>query len=352
MPAVPEVIRKIKKERLVYAWRLPFAPLDICMNKTYHELHDFSSTGKERPWQEKKNKSLIVSESFKRLGNLKRASKIHECGTFLEFKQFSDKTLKLHLANFCKARLCPMCAWRRSLKIYGQLSQIIEQVQKMGDYAFLFLTLTVRNCGECELKETIDDMLKGYDRFFKKPAIKKVILGAYRALEVTHNTDEKSKSFDTFHPHFHIILAVKKSYFKSKDYLSSSQISELWQSCIKADYSPIVDIRRITEDKFKGIEHAVAETAKYTVKDDDYIIQEDENLMDKTIFVLDDALRGRRLISFRGIFKEAAEILKLDDAIDGDLVHVGDDPERDNAYKIVKYCWNKDWLNYFLTGGD
>ena len=125
------------------------------MRQNYHTLRDFSSTGKERPWQEKKSKSLLVSESYKRLGYDKRSSKIHECGSFLEFKQFADNSLKLHLANFCKARLCPMCAWRRSLKIYGQLSQIIEQITKMGKYRFLFLTLTVENCNECELKDTI-----------------------------------------------------------------------------------------------------------------------------------------------------------------------------------------------------
>lgn len=321
------------------------------MSKTYHELHDFSSTGKERPWKDKKNKSLLVSESFKRLGNFKRSSKIHECGSFLEFKQYSDNTLKLHLANFCKARLCPLCAWRRSLKIYGQLSQIMAEVQKMGDYAFLFLTLTVKNCGECELNDTINAMLKAYDKLFKRKKIERIICGAYRALEITHNTDDKSIAFDTFHPHFHIILAVKKSYFKSRDYLNTEEIVKLWQECLGVEYAPVVDIRRIKEDKFKGIEHAVAETAKYTVKDDDYIC-EDTNLMDKTIFVLDDALRNRRLISYRGIFKDAAEKLKLDDAIDGDLVHTGDDAELNEAYKIVRYCWNKDWLNYFLTGGD
>lgn len=321
------------------------------MALNYHELHDFSSTGKERPWQEKKNKSLIVSESYKRLGNLKRSSKIHECGSFLEFKQFSDKTLKLHLANFCKARLCPMCAWRRSLKIYGQLSKIISEVKKMGDYSFLFLTLTVKNCGECELKDTITHMLKAYDKFFKRKRIEKVFCGAYRALEVTHNLDDKSIYFDTFHPHFHIILAVKKSYFKGYEYIKTDEIVDIWKECLGVDYHPVVDIRRIKEDKFKGIEHAVAETAKYTVKDDDYIC-EDENLMDKTIFVLDDALAFRRLISFRGIFKTAADNLKLDDVIDGDLVHVGDEAETEEAYKIVRYCWNKDWLNYFLMGGE
>lgn len=319
------------------------------MNKRYHTLHDFSSTGKERPWKNKKEKSILVSDSFKRLGNVKRSAKIRECGSFLEFKQFSDNTLKLHLANFCKARLCPMCAWRRSLKIYGQLSKIVNQVQKMGDYEFLFMTLTVRNCGETELNDTINALLKGYNKFFTKVAVKKAFCGAFRALEVTHNMNKKSKSFDTFHPHFHVILAVTKSYFNSRYYLSSSQVSEIWKDCVNLDYFPVVDIRKINADRFGGIEKAVAETAKYTVKDNDYICEDDINMMDKTIFVLDDALAGRRLVSYRGIFQEAAEILKLDDAINGDLVHVGDETETEEAYKIVRYCWNVDWLDYFLS---
>ena len=317
------------------------------MSKEYQILQDFSSTGKKRPWSDKKYKSLLVADSFQRLGKDNRSIKIRGCGNFLEFKQFADNTLKLHLANFCKARLCPMCAWRRSLKIYGQLSQIMEQVRKMGDFDFLLLTLTVQNCGECELSETISAMIKAYDKLFKRSIVKKVFVGAYRALEVTHNAET-----DSFHPHFHIILAVHKYYFTSRDYIKTEDISALWRDSMGLDYNPVVDIRKIKADSSKGIEHAVAETAKYTVKDSDYIIAEDTNLMDKIIFVLDEALSGRRLISYRGIFKQAAEILKLDDAIDGDLIHTGDEAETEEAYKIVRYCWNVDWLNYFLTGGD
>lgn len=326
-------------------------PEDITLNHKYHILHDISSSGRERPWQEKKNKSLLVADSFKRLGAEKRYSKIHECGSFLEFKKYSDDTLRLHLANFCKARLCPMCAWRRSLKIYGQLSQIVSEIRKTGEYSFLFLTLTVKNCGECDLPATITAMMKAYSKMFKKPVIKKAFCGAFRSLEVTHNTDEKSVYFDTYHPHFHIILAVKKSYFKSRDYLKTEEINNIWKECLGVDYLPVCDLRKIKEDKFGGIDKAVAETAKYTLKDADYICP-DTDFMDKSIFVLDDALAYRRLISYRGVFKDIAEKLKLDDAIDGDLVHVGDDAADQEACKIVRYCWRTDWLNYFLTGGD
>lgn len=67
-------------------------------------------------------------------------------------------------------------------------------------------------------------------------------------MEVTHNTQYGTKNFDTYHPHFHVLIAVNKSYFTSRDYLSQARWTAAWQQALQVDYTPIVDVRRIKGD--------------------------------------------------------------------------------------------------------
>ncbi len=319
----------------------------------YYILNDISSTGTERPWADKKIKSLAIADSYTRIGYYSKADRVRECGTFLEFKRFtSDNTLKLNHANFCKVRLCSTCSWRRSLKVFGQVSKIMNEATKDNNYSFLFLTLTVRNCNGSELNNTLDLMIKGYDKLFKRRRVDKSILGAFRALEITHNVDIHSKDYNTFHPHFHCILLVNKSYFK-KSYISQNEWCELWGSCIDADYKPIVHIAKISNTK-KNIEKSIAEVAKYSVKDSDIISFDDLELQDNTVKILDDVLCNRRLISFRGIFSKIQKELKLDDILDGDLVNcdIDDEIRNDLDFVIERYRWHLGYNNYVRLDSD
>lgn len=73
--------------------------------KELGKLIDISSGEKERPWREKKIRTLELAESYKRLG-MKKAYRVLECSSYLEFKRYIEtKELKLHQANFCKVRL-------------------------------------------------------------------------------------------------------------------------------------------------------------------------------------------------------------------------------------------------------
>ena len=89
---------------------------DTLKNQELEILSDKDKNGKERPWRDNKLKTLELAESYKRLG-MKKSYRVAECGTYLEYKRFfEDNSRKLHQANFCKVRLCPMCSWRRSRK--------------------------------------------------------------------------------------------------------------------------------------------------------------------------------------------------------------------------------------------
>ena len=97
----------------------------------------------------------------------KRSSRVFDCGSFLEFKVTQDNA-KLQHANFCKDRLCPMCNWRRSKKIFSQASAVMDY---MGDYQFLFLTLTVKNCSAQDLPKTVQVLFDGWRYLYNKNKI-------------------------------------------------------------------------------------------------------------------------------------------------------------------------------------
>lgn len=60
-------------------------------------------------------------------------------------------------------------------------------------------------------------------------------------MEVTRNWDNNSEWYGTYHPHFHILLAVPTNYF-SKNYIKQSEWTDMWQRAMKLDYTPIVHV--------------------------------------------------------------------------------------------------------------
>ncbi len=267
-----------------------------------------------------------------------------ECGNFLTFHIREDETKELKTMNSCRVRLCPLCAWRRSLKVHAHTVQILDAME--GDYAYIFLTLTTKNCTGDKLSKIIDQMMAAWQRLTQRKAFKTAVKGWYRGLEVTHNVDLLSPSCDTFHPHFHCLLAVNKGYFKKAGYLSQAEWVELWQKALKVDYLPVLDVRRVKGSTSK----AVAEAAKYTVKDVDYIIPDDWDLTVETVRILDAALDSRRLVAYGGAMKEWHRKLNLDDEVDGDLVNVG---EGKNNSPIAEweeiYAWHTGYSQYILS---
>lgn len=183
----------------------------------------------------------------------------------------------------------------------------------------------------------MDKLFYGYNKLTKKAVFKKVVKGWFRALEVMHNTNRHSKSYDTYHPHFHVILQVNPTYFRTKNYLKHNDWIKLWRDVMNLDYDPEVYIEKA---KAKNISGAVAEIAKYTVKDKDYIIEHDQNLTDELVKTLDAALHGRRLTAFGGMMKEIHKELNLDDTENGDI------GREDLASVLISYHWNIGLSNY------
>lgn len=295
---------------------------------------------------EKKKKNFYLANSYFRLQQGKKAKRVYDCGTLLEFAHQIDSNGqvaeygKLHKANFCKDRLCPMCSWRRSYKIFGQVSRIMSVLQT-GNYKFLMLTLTVPNCDGKDLSLTVDSLMKAFNRLTYHKPFKRAVQGYFRALEITRN-----KNNGTYHPHFHCVLVVPSNYAESDLYIDHDKWLKMWRRATKDNSIVSLDIRLAkgknseTTACSDDLASAVAEIAKYSVKSSDYLIADNDDLTDEIVSTLSSALHHRRLVQFGGLFADIQKALKLDDAEDGDLVHINDSIDPSLAYMIVRYGWS------------
>lgn len=312
----------------------------IKMQNQEQVLLDKNKKGKDRNWQGRKIMSLKLADIFENLGYKKSLiERVHTCGDVLNFIKCEDGSLKLYQAYFCKNKLCPMCNWRRSMKYSYQISQIVDRaIKREPKGCFLFLTLTVKNIKGNKLSDTLSELTKSFDRLFRRAKIKKNMIGYLRSVEITHNTKD-----NTYHPHIHVLLMVKSSYFSGKsNYISQKDWGDMWSQSLKVDYVPLVDIRLVKE-KGKGLKGAILETAKYPTKPIKLDIENKQ--------VVDDlykSLYRKRQLGYGGIFKEIKKQLGLDDAENGNLIHTSDDKNNfSEGAKIVAY-WNMSKQNYFI----
>lgn len=295
----------------------------------------------ETKFAPKRRDSEVLSSSYSRLGKQTKAFRVGTCGTILDFaRPVTGGVWKLHAANFCRDRLCPMCSWRRSYKVFGQVSRIMNEIEQ--EYTFLFLTLTVPNSTPEGLSELLDAMNAAWDKLRRTKRFKGSVMGYFKALEVTYNRNRYSKSFNTYHPHFHVILAVEKSYF-GRQYISRDEWLQMWQVAMDDFSITQVDIRRCStnsHDDSKLLSAAVAEVAKYAVKSSDYLFKNDQ-MTDDVVSIFSDALHSKRLIAMGGIFLKTHKQLQLDDVENGDLINFDSEEIRDDiALQIVRYKWS------------
>lgn len=303
-------------------------------------LLDKNSKGKNRDWRGRKIMSLKLADVFENLGYKKSMiERIQSCGEVLSFIRQNDDSLKLYQAYFCKNKLCPMCNWRRSMKYSYQTSRIVDEAIKQEPKGrFLFLTLTVKNVPGVELNGTLTSLTKSFDRLFKRAKVQKNIIGYLRSVEVTHN-----EITGEYHPHIHVLLMVRPSFFQSKkDYINQKEWGEMWSQSLKVDYIPMVDIRAVKE-KGKGLRGAILETAKYPTKPFKLEIENKQ--------VVDDLYNGlyrKRQLGYGGLFKVIKKQLALDDAENGDLIHTSEDKDSLSEGTKIVAIWNAAKQNYYL----
>lgn len=330
-------------------------------------MHDYlhSYDDKERNWWKYKSQStgladrlLLVAkndqdEESKEIFK-ETAHKVRQCGNYLEFAKEPDgKHMKLFKAFFCKDRLCAMCQWRKELKVTYQMRKVIEQALiTYPTGRFLFLTLTVRNVKGDNLRSTLQSMNKGFRRMMNWKKVKTDVLGFIRSAEVTVNQKDLM-----YHPHLHVLLFVRASYFKGGHYFNHNEWQAMWKKAMNLDYDPMVNIQVIKPNKKRkdgeSILSAVAEVGKYQVKPTSYL-SEDKPKDAIIIKTLETELKQSRMATYGLVLKDIKKRLFEDnddpDSKNADLVHVdGDDNDDVKATaEIVTACWNAKIKNYVV----
>jgi len=247
----------------------------------------------------------------------KESELIRECGNYLTFShqkhiETLDKRKKLKKANFCKFRFCSTCNWRRNMNINRELLEAFQTIEDTRSVAYLFLTLTLENPQTSDLKTTVAHLNKSFIRLAQTKAYRDIILGHFKALEIVGDKTPEGE----VHPHFHIILIVDKSYFKSPKYIHTEQWVEMWQKALRVDYSPIVHIQKIKAKRTKSgkkltaLQSAVFEVAKYSVKHT--ILTEKSNTEFSQIML---QTKGMRFFATGGLLKEKINLLRCDDEL-------------------------------------
>ena len=259
------------------------------------------------------------SPSEESIEALKAATKLKECGQFLQFRNYyTVDQIKLVKAHYCnKHLLCPICAGvraARSMKRY--LERIYELMNQKRGLKPVLITLTVKN-GE-DLEERFEHLTRsfrtllqryrdykkkgwGFNQFCK-------IDGAFYTTEYTYN--EKTKQW---HPHIHIFALLN-------EWIDQEELAETWHDITLDSY--IVDIRRVKKTKEHGYAKGVAEVCKYALKFSDLSM---ENTFHAFL-----TLKGKRLTGSFG----SMHGLKIEKAVP-DEISKDDLPYMEMIYRFV-----------------
>nr|WP_172687282.1 protein rep [Staphylococcus lugdunensis] len=222
---------------------------------------------------------------------------VENCNTFLSFvtNRRMDKK-KLYKSNPCKNRFCPMCAWRKARKDALGLSLMMQHIKQAEDKQFIFLTLTTPNVTSEHLESEIKHYNQSFRRLSNRKHFKSIAKGYVRKLEITYN-----KKRDDYNPHFHVLIAVNKSYFKdTKAYITQKEWLEMWRDVTGNSEITQVHIQKVKQNNNKEL----YEMAKYSGKDNDYLINQ------KVFDAFYKALKGKQVLVYSGLFKDARKKLK------------------------------------------
>lgn len=309
----------------------------------------------------------------------RKSEKMYDCGSTLEFAVDAEGNKHLFRAWFCKDRLCPMCNWRRSIKLREQMLKILQAMKDRNiQYRPIFATFTLPNVKGEDISKSFSEYAEAFHRLMKYKEVKAVVLGAVRSSEITYN-----EKHDNYNTHIHCLILVKPDYFAGRNYIKQKKWRTLWERAAKWDpekhINPKtgkptnlnVDVRIVkpkeptenTDTPSEKLEemkeiNAILEITKYTAKptsilgDHEVISCMTETQKQKAgerISAFERGMYRKRLIGFFGILKELHKELNLDDIEDGDLIGA-DEAAEGSAVEAVRFEYDNDRHNYYQTG--
>jgi len=291
-----------------------------------------SYSKRDEKWDKHRSNTQSVGDIYStKAKHSKLANRMKCCANWLGFgetkpDEHGEVKKKLVRAEFCHVRHCPLCQWRRSQrntsKAFAKLPEI--EAENPG-LRWIFLTLTVKDPVMSDLRSTITEMNAAWKRLVRLkiwPAV-----GWLRSIEVTRDANGDP------HPHFHIMMCVKASYFKGKGYIKQRDWLQIWRDAMRDQRITQVDVRVIKPKKDGFFNASVIETIKYAFKPAD--IMKDPAFL----FGLTEQLHGMRFIATGGIMKGMLVKEKMSDAemIKGDEKPGEIDPEQ----QLTFFKWNR-----------
>ena len=283
----------------------------------------------------KKKKNIKLADVIKDKVGETTLTAIQNCSYFMKF--YANVTLekrKLMMANSCNNRFCPMCAYRKARKDGLKHMIMMKKLKIDKKYSFIFVTLTAPSVTGENLRKEVIDYAAAFQKLAKLKEFQNMNVGYIRKLEITYNSKK-----DTYHPHYHVLICVNKSYFTSRDYIKQKKWLEMWQNSKRDNNITNVDVRKVKDSEEDNV---YAEISKYTSKDSDYLnekskkkkLRESEQEKQKEIFgFFYDALKARQVITYNKIFKDLAK--QYDN---GELDYLKDIDETKYVYRVI-YKW-------------
>ena len=285
---------------------------------------------------EKLSKLVTKQELKKKLLELgiehftdKTIERVFNCANWLQivfnFDNDSIGSSKIVKSNRCMNRFCPICQATRSRKDAYMLDIILRYLREEFGYNFLFLTLTVPNVTSSELVNELNTQYESLHKLVKRKEFKRISLGYIRKTEITYNS-----SRNDYHPHIHMLVAVKPSYFKSRDYVKRDIWLKIWRECRQDDSITQVDIRKANEKSFR-------ELAKYEAKAIDFLSYSQE-VFDTFYF----AMKGRKMLTWNGCFQEAkkkykkGDLDKYKEVDENEYTHISFHSYNQTNYDLIK----------------
>lgn len=177
-----------------------------------------------------------------------------------EWLRCSDKQWRRRLrsARLCRVRTCPICRWRRSLKLKADTLDTVRSIlHQRPTLRCVLLTLTVRNPQLTDLRDSLQLITRAWSKLTRRVVFRGVV-GWIRSLEVTPGTIPGHA-----HPHLHALLLVDETWSAEDLRLSREIWCEEWREVCGLNYIPVCDVRPVAS------EGGIIEVLKYTVKPGD-----------------------------------------------------------------------------------
>ena len=298
-------------------------------------------------WNTLKKVSVLVSKALKKDAlTRKRGVLMASCSDRIIYKIEESGALTYAGTWLCRDRLCPICAWRLSVRRVAEMIKTVAILaERYPDTKAVHVVLTVKNCSLDMLGITIRAMSEGFARLRRRTLWNDYIKGYVRSVEITRN-----KKTGEYHPHIHIVAIVPSFYTRQ---ISIGDWQDLWMDCARLAYLPQVFAshaytkKDIPEAKFKMIwdkandtegaaKKAIIEAVKYPMKP----ISLQSTAESGDLPEIAGQLQGIRLMSTGGIIKTIRRELGYSDTEPRTLDEVTINPNEgiDRYYLVYKWA--------------